>query len=172
MFVVAADSQRLVAFSINKQSTNVAGSNQKSCISTTFRSRQTDALLPRSPRCWTRKQTPLTVKAVAVPQGKGRSGSSNGGAAAAPSKLTQLLTPFSDPAANSKLLSLCTAQMLCSVATLIHDTYLPVYLSDVLHLSNSKVCPRHLFIIPILHYYIIGQSFPFHTMMYSFCCQI
>lgn len=29
--------------------------------------------------------------------------------------------------------------MLCSVATLIHDTYLPVYLSEVLHLSNSKV---------------------------------
>jgi hypothetical protein len=29
--------------------------------------------------------------------------------------------------------------MLCSVATLIHDTYLPVYLSDVLHLSNTKV---------------------------------
>lgn len=29
--------------------------------------------------------------------------------------------------------------MLCSVATLIHDTYLPVYLSDVLHLSNSKI---------------------------------
>lgn len=32
--------------------------------------------------------------------------------------------------------------MLCSVATLIHDTYLPVYLSEVLHLSNSKV--RHM----------------------------
>ena len=31
------------------------------------------------------------------------------------------------------------AQMLCSVATLIHDTYLPVYLSDVLHLSNQKI---------------------------------
>ena len=29
--------------------------------------------------------------------------------------------------------------MLCSVATLIHDTYLPVYLSEVLHLSNSKI---------------------------------
>lgn len=50
-----------------------------------------------------------------------------------------MITPFSDPAANSRLLALCTAQMLCSVATLIHDTYLPVYLSDVLHLSNSKI---------------------------------
>lgn len=29
--------------------------------------------------------------------------------------------------------------MLCSVATLIHDTYLPVYLSEVLHLSNTKI---------------------------------
>jgi MFS family permease len=34
---------------------------------------------------------------------------------------------------------LFAAQMLCSVATLIHDTYLPVYLSDVLHLSNQKI---------------------------------
>lgn len=31
------------------------------------------------------------------------------------------------------------AQMLGSVATLMHETYLPVYLSDVLHLSNTKV---------------------------------
>ena len=30
--------------------------------------------------------------------------------------------------------------MLCSVATLIHDTYLPVYLQDQLGMSNSKVC--------------------------------
>lgn len=56
-----------------------------------------------------------------------------------PSKFKQLITPFSDPQANSKMLALATSQMLCSVATLIHDTYLPVYLSDVLHLSNSKV---------------------------------
>jgi MFS family permease len=54
-------------------------------------------------------------------------------------QMKQMITPFSDPAANSRLLALCTAQMLCSVATLIHDTYLPVYLSDVLHLSNSKI---------------------------------
>ena len=32
------------------------------------------------------------------------------------------------------------AQALCSVATLIHDTYLPIYLQDVLGLSNTKVC--------------------------------
>ena len=31
--------------------------------------------------------------------------------------------------------------MLGSVATLMHETYLPVYLSEVLHLSNTKVRP-------------------------------
>jgi hypothetical protein len=36
--------------------------------------------------------------------------------------LKQLATPFSDPLANSRLVALCVAQMLCSVATLIHDT--------------------------------------------------
>ncbi len=53
--------------------------------------------------------------------------------------MKQLITPFQDPIANKKLLALCASQMLCSVATLIHDTYLPVYLQDVLGLSNSKV---------------------------------
>ena len=55
------------------------------------------------------------------------------------SKLKALITPFNDPQANRKMLSLATAQMLCSVATLIHDTYLPVYMSDVLGMSNSKI---------------------------------
>jgi len=54
-------------------------------------------------------------------------------------KLKALVTPFNDPQANKKMLSLATAQMLCSVATLIHDTYLPVYMSDVLGMSNSKI---------------------------------
>jgi hypothetical protein len=89
------------------------------------------------------RRQPLSVTAVAVPQG-------NGDAAPLPvstntirDRVKQLFTPFSDPAANSKLLALCTAQALCSVATLIHDTYLPVYLSDVLHLSNSSVSLEH-----------------------------
>lgn len=55
------------------------------------------------------------------------------------SKLKQLVTPFSNPEANRKMIALATAQMLCSVATLIHDTYLPVYMSDVLQMSNSKI---------------------------------
>lgn len=46
---------------------------------------------------------------------------------------------------NNKLLALCGAGMLSSVATLIHDTYLPLYLQDVLGMSNQKVgtppCP-------------------------------
>ncbi|KAK9803095.1 hypothetical protein WJX73_000936 [Symbiochloris irregularis] len=50
-----------------------------------------------------------------------------------------LITPFSKRDVNNKLLALCSAQALCSVATLIHDTYLPVYLQDVLGLSNTKI---------------------------------
>lgn len=50
-----------------------------------------------------------------------------------------LITPFSNKEVNNRLLVLCIAQALCSVATLIHDTYLPVYLQDVLGLSNTKV---------------------------------
>lgn len=44
-----------------------------------------------------------------------------------------------DPACNAKLQALCVAGSLSSVATLIHDTYLPLYLQDVLGLSNTKV---------------------------------
>ena len=101
--------------------------------------------------------------------------------------LKALLNPLSDPACNARLVALCSAQALCSVATLIHDTYvrsaplqacgpwlkqcslaavttqqtctscaadfaahkltystglqLPLYLQDVLGLSNTKVRP-------------------------------
>lgn len=34
---------------------------------------------------------------------------------------------------------LFAAQMLSSVSTLLHDTYLPLYMSEVLHMSNTKV---------------------------------
>lgn len=30
------------------------------------------------------------------------------------------------------------AQCLSSIATLLHDTYLPLYMSEVLHMSNTK----------------------------------
>ena len=49
-----------------------------------------------------------------------------------------MLSPFSEPSTNKKLLALCGAQALSSVATLIHDTYLPLYLSEELKLSNTK----------------------------------
>jgi len=46
---------------------------------------------------------------------------------------------FSDPACNSKLIALALGQMLCSIATLMHDSYLPVYVQDELGLSNTKI---------------------------------
>lgn len=55
-------------------------------------------------------------------------------------KLTSIFHVFSDPKCNRKLLALAIGQMLCSVATLIHDSYLPVYVQDELGLSNTKVC--------------------------------
>ena len=71
---------------------------------------------------------------------------SSAGESAKPSWLAQraqafktLITPFSNKEVNNRLLALCIAQALCSVATLIHDTYLPIYLQDVLGLSNTKV---------------------------------
>ena len=53
-------------------------------------------------------------------------------------KTKALFSPFSEPSTNKKLLALCGAQALSSVATLIHDTYLPLYLSEELKLSNTK----------------------------------
>lgn len=32
-----------------------------------------------------------------------------------------------------------SSQMLCSIATLIHDSYLPIYAQDVLGLSNTSI---------------------------------
>jgi len=70
---------------------------------------------------------PTAVAAVTA-----ASASSSGGGDKAPAKtgfvadrlagLKALATPFSDPVSNGRLVALCLAQMLCSVATLIHDT--------------------------------------------------
>ena len=59
-------------------------------------------------------------------------------------KFKALLSPFSEPSTNKKLLALCGAQALSSVATLIHDTYLPLYLSEELKLSNTKASQHRL----------------------------
>jgi hypothetical protein len=58
---------------------------------------------------------------------------------AAVGMLRKLFTPFSDPSCNSRLIALAVGQMLCSIATLIHDSYLPVYVQDELKLSNTNV---------------------------------
>lgn len=46
---------------------------------------------------------------------------------------------FNDTNSNNKLYALATGQMLCSIGTLIHDSYLPLYMRDVLGLSNMKI---------------------------------
>ena len=58
-------------------------------------------------------------------------------------RVRSFFTVFSDPSCNRRLFALAFGQMLCSVATLIHDTYLPVYMQDVLGLSNTKVSLVH-----------------------------
>ncbi|CAL5224326.1 g6995 [Coccomyxa viridis] len=87
----------------------------------------------------------LTIRAAAAAEGQGFASDegdkaqAEGWLARQSKSINELLHPFSDKAINAKLLSLCLAQALCSVATLIHDTYLPIYLQDVLGLSNSKI---------------------------------
>lgn len=49
------------------------------------------------------------------------------------------LKAFNDPMCNMKLYALATGQMLCSIGTLIHDSYLPLYMKDVLGLNNMKI---------------------------------
>ena len=63
--------------------------------------------------------------------------------------LRALLNPLSDPACNARLVALCSAQALCSVATLIHDTYvrpaiLHGMLTDVVIILLSKVPERDM----------------------------
>uniref|UniRef100_A0A7S0YI33 Major facilitator superfamily (MFS) profile domain-containing protein n=1 Tax=Polytomella parva TaxID=51329 RepID=A0A7S0YI33_9CHLO len=57
---------------------------------------------------------------------------SNGG-------IVNVFNVLSDPANNSKVISLAVGQMLCSIATLIHDSYLPVYVHDELGLSTTNI---------------------------------
>lgn len=49
------------------------------------------------------------------------------------------LKAFNDPVCNNKLFALATGQLLCSIGTLIHDSYLPLYMKDVLGLSSMKI---------------------------------
>eukprot|EP01025_Chloroclados_australasicus_P053393 TRINITY_DN6276_c1_g1_i2.p1 TRINITY_DN6276_c1_g1~~TRINITY_DN6276_c1_g1_i2.p1 ORF type:complete len:553 (-),score=35.37 TRINITY_DN6276_c1_g1_i2:618-2234(-) len=54
-------------------------------------------------------------------------------------KVANVFQPLSDPEANRKVVALAVGGMLCSVATLVHDCYLPIYMKDVLHLNNTKI---------------------------------
>lgn len=85
------------------------------------------AVFPRLPQRPQLLASPPTAVAVAA-----AAASSSSGGDKAPAKtgfvadrlagLKALATPFSDPVSNGRLVALCLAQMLCSVATLIHDT--------------------------------------------------
>ena len=86
------------------------------------------AVFPRLPQRPQLLASPPTAVAVAAAAASSSSGSGD----KAPAKtgfvadrlagLKALATPFSDPVSNGRLVALCLAQMLCSVATLIHDT--------------------------------------------------
>jgi hypothetical protein len=62
------------------------------------------------------------VAAAAASPAPGDNKKPGGFVAARVADLKELATPFSDPVSNRRLLALCVAQALCSVATLIHDT--------------------------------------------------
>ncbi|KAK9917953.1 hypothetical protein WJX75_000018 [Coccomyxa subellipsoidea] len=86
------------------------------------------------------RRTSITTAAAAInASDDGDLKPSKGWLAQQRENVDSLLHPFSDKAINAKLLALCLAQALCSVATLIHDTYLPIYLQDVLGLTNTKI---------------------------------
>lgn len=59
---------------------------------------------------------------------------------ARPSLITRVkdfFCPFHDAGANARFMALALGGMLCSIATLIHDSYLPVFMRDELGMSNS-----------------------------------
>lgn len=48
-----------------------------------------------------------------------------------------MLHPFVDRKANARFLALALGGMLCSVATLIHDSFLGVFMRDQLGMTNT-----------------------------------
>lgn len=173
----------------------LAASPRSPCLRAAGRRQQ---LLPPSPSLLLHTAPPRRLRldrrrsawppaATAVPAPHGIPGASAAAAKPAKRRLAALLAPLSDPAANAKLLALCTgeraadgtqipfaapdgplpmlqvyaglapipcrpvtasppcatrpsaAQMLGSVATLMHESYLAVYLTDVLHMSHTQV---------------------------------
>ena len=86
------------------------------------------ALLPLSHQHQRRSliASPPTAVAAAAAASSGDSSTpakkSSGFVADRVAELKALATPFSDPVSNGRLVALCLALLLCSVATLIHDT--------------------------------------------------
>lgn len=52
-------------------------------------------------------------------------------------RIKDFFCPFHDTGANTRFMALALGGLLCSVATLIHDSYLPVFMRDELGMSNS-----------------------------------
>ncbi|GIL60946.1 hypothetical protein Vafri_15748 [Volvox africanus] len=76
--------------------------------------------------------------------GRGDSGTAAATTTSAPpsgplDRFLSIFNVFSDERCNSKLLALAIGQMLCSIATLIHDSYLPIYVHEELGLSTTKI---------------------------------
>ncbi|KAG2487499.1 hypothetical protein HYH03_013918 [Edaphochlamys debaryana] len=96
-------------------------------------------LVPRPPAPSTRPAPARPSRdvsaAAAVPADDGKGGA----AKAAPGGFMNVFRVFSDERCNSKLLALAIGQMLCSIATLIHDSYLPIYVHEELGLSTTKI---------------------------------
>lgn len=76
------------------------------------------------------------------------------------SGLKELVKPFEDSRANARFLALALGGMLCSIATLIHDSYLPVFMREELGMTNtvrvSFCMPVRLDLTPSLN---LGYSF-------------
>lgn len=78
--------------------------------------------LPQRPQLLASPPTAVAAAASASSGGEDKAPSKTGFVADRLAGLKALATPFSDPVSNGRLVALCLAQMLCSVATLIHDT--------------------------------------------------
>ncbi|GLI66744.1 hypothetical protein VaNZ11_010693 [Volvox africanus] len=106
-------------------------------------------LLQRSALFQRSRSTPDVIVAAAAAgaptggNGRGDSAAAATTTSAPPSRpldrFLSIFNVFSDERCNSKLLALAIGQMLCSIATLIHDSYLPIYVHEELGLSTTKI---------------------------------
>lgn len=130
--------QKFCSFNPNLQSRCLRHCQHGQTLPAAFRSSVPPAFAPASTPLVSKRRHTINVHASsagaaqpAVPDDAAKAGSPV-------ANFKALFSPFSEPSTNKKLLALCGAQALSSVATLIHDTYLPLYLSEELKLSNTK----------------------------------